>query len=187
MSDVVDVTRVIRAAQLAARSHARQRRKGGDVPYVNHPLEVAEMVAEAGGSEDEVVAALLHDIVEDSEVTLNEVATAFGPDVARLVGGMTDDPEWEDLPRPEHKRRQAAHVAGEPAGVKRIKLADQTSNIRDIVRLPEAWARDEAEEYLEGAEFVVSACRGADLMLETAFDAAAAEAMAKIAGMRTQG
>ena len=186
MRDVVDVTRVTRAAHLAARSHARQRRKGGDVPYINHPLEVAEMVAEAGGSEDEVVAALLHDVVEDSEVTLDEIATAFGPEVARLVEAVTDDPEWQDLPRPERKRRQAAHVAGESAGVKRIKLADQTSNIRDIVRLPDAWAAGEAEQYLEGAELVVAACRGTDPMLETAFDAAAAEAMAKIGGMKAQ-
>jgi (p)ppGpp synthase/HD superfamily hydrolase len=64
--------------------------------------------------------------VEDSDVTLAEIGAGFGAEVAVLVDGMTDDPGWEELPRTERKRRQAAHVADRPAGVKRIKLADQT-------------------------------------------------------------
>ncbi|WP_235937781.1 HD domain-containing protein [Pseudoroseicyclus tamaricis] len=177
-----DLAVFARAADLAARAHVGQRRKGGDVPYVGHVLEVAMLVAEAGGSAEEVTAAVLHDVVEDSDITLDALAEGYGPEVARLVEGCTDDPAWADLPRPERKSRQAAHLPGEPEGVKRIKLADQTSNVRDISRLPEAWPPSDAAEYLEGAERVVAACRGASPALEAAFDAAVAEAMQKSGG-----
>ncbi len=178
-----DLARLMRSLRLAADAHADQRRKGGDTPYVNHPIEVAGLVADAGGDEDEVIAAVLHDVVEDSETTLEEISDTFGAEVARLVDGMTDDPAWDELPRIERKRRQASHLGDAGDAVRRIKLADQTSNVRDIVRLPEAWAPGEAAEYLEGAELVVAECRGANAKLEKAFDAAAAEAMAKIGGM----
>ncbi|GGL69349.1 phosphohydrolase [Wenxinia marina] len=175
--------RITAAAHFAARIHADQRRRGAsDVPYVNHVIEVAALVAEAGGEACEVIAALLHDVVEDSDTTLDEIEESFGSDVARLVDGMTDSPEWEGLPRPERKRRQAEHMKTAPDGVRRIKIADQTSNVRDIVRLPEAWTDDDPAQYLEGAERVVDACRGAAPWLEAAFDAAAAEAMQKIGG-----
>ncbi|MGZ9812288.1 HD domain-containing protein [Pseudoroseicyclus sp. H15] len=178
-----DLARFAAAAHEAARAHAGQRRRGGDVPYVNHVLEVAALVAEASGSADEVVAAVLHDVVEDSETTLAELSERYGAGVARLVEGCTDDPAWSGLPRAERKAWQAAHLPGEPDGVKRIKLADQTSNLRDIIRLPEAWPPQEAAEYLEGAEGVADACRGASPELEIAFDAAAAEAMQKTGGL----
>jgi (p)ppGpp synthase/HD superfamily hydrolase len=178
------LARLTAAADLAARSHAGQTRKGGSVPYVNHVIEVAAMVAESGGTEDEVVAAFLHDTVEDTTVTLADIRSGFGEGVAVLVAAVTDDPAWKDLPRPDRKRRQAARLPSEPTGARRIKVADQTSNVRDIVRLPLGWNAETAAEYLEGAEMVVAACRGTSDWLEAAFDAAAAEAMQKIGGWR---
>lgn len=170
-----------RAYALAACAHADQTRKGNaGIPYINHCCEVAEMVAESGAPAETVIAAVLHDVIEDSETTEAEVRAAFGNVVADRVAAMTDPPEWSSLPRREKKARQAEHMRHAEREVRRIKLADQTSNLRDIAREPEAWDPDDAAGYIEGAELVVAACRGADPLLETAFDAAAAEAMAKI-------
>lgn len=180
-----DLVRLAEAAHLAARAHADQSRKGTrGVPYVNHVLEVADLVAEAGCMPEEVIAAVLHDVVEDSETTVEELRERFGAEVAELVAGMTDDPQWESLPRRRRKALQAAHMPKAPEGVRRIKIADQCSNLRDIAREPGAWSAARAAEYIEGAEEVVAACRGVSAALEAAFDAALAEAMQKTGEMR---
>jgi (p)ppGpp synthase/HD superfamily hydrolase len=175
-----DVSLLTRAALTAAEAHKGQTRKGGQVPYVNHVIEVAHLVAEAGGTPEMVAAALLHDTVEDSDLGAQAIETAFGPCIATLVAGLTDAPDWKDLPRPDRKRRQAAHMAGAPRAVRRIKIADQTSNVRDVGRLPAGWKPAEARAYITGAAEVVDACRGADAALEAAFDAARTEALATL-------
>jgi (p)ppGpp synthase/HD superfamily hydrolase len=177
MSDAILLTR---AALTAAEAHKGQTRKGGEVPYVNHVIEVAYLVAEAGGTPEMVAAALLHDTVEDTDATEATIAAAFGPCIATLVRGMTDAPGWEGLPRDERKRRQADHMATAPRAVKRIKIADQTSNVRDVGRLPKGWDPADARAYIAGAARVVDACRGADPALEAAFDAARAAALATL-------
>lgn len=184
MTDAVDTLRLARAYAFAARAHADQTRKGAaGIPYVSHVCEVAELMAEAGAPTDTVLAAVLHDTVEDSEVTVAEISDAFGAAVAARVDGMSDPPEWQALTRAERKARQAAHMATAEVEVRRIKIADQTSNLRDIIREPAAWDTDDATDYVAGAERVVDACRGVDPMLEAAFDAAVAEAMLKIGGV----
>ena len=171
---------ITRAALTAAEAHKGQTRKGGAVPYVNHVIEVAHLVAEAGGTPEMVAAALLHDVVEDGEATGETVAADFGPCIATLVSGLTDPPGWEGLPRAERKRRQARHMAAAPRAVRRIKIADQTSNVRDVGRLPAGWDPAEARAYIAGAAEVVAACRGADAALEALFDAARTEALATL-------
>lgn len=180
MSDLALLTR---AALVAAEAHADQTRKGGRVPYVNHVIEVAHLVAEAGGTPAMVAAALLHDVVEDTPATEDTVAADFGPCIATLVAGMTDDPAWQGLPRPERKRRQAEHMAHAPRAVRRIKIADQTSNVRDVGRLPHGWSPGEARAYVAEASRVVDACRGADAVLEAAFDAARTQALTRLEQM----
>ncbi|MBM9594335.1 HD domain-containing protein [Roseitranquillus sediminis] len=178
-----DVARMARAFLVAARAHIGQTRKGkAGIPYINHPAEVAELVAWAGGDVDTVVAAVLHDVVEDSETTVAEIAEAFGPQVARLVEAMTNPPEWEELPKIEMKLRQAQHMGQASAEARMIKIADQTSNLRDIAREPEAWEPMAAERYLEGAGRVVDACRGTSAALEAAFDEAMAIARQRLGG-----
>jgi guanosine-3',5'-bis(diphosphate) 3'-pyrophosphohydrolase len=137
-------------------------------------------VAEAGGTPEMVAAALLHDTVEDSDATEATIAAAFGPCIATLVAGLTDVAEWKTLPRAERKRRQAAHMARAPRAVRRIKIADQTSNVRDVGRLPKGWEPAEARAYVAEAALVVDACRGADAGLEAAFDAARTQALATL-------
>jgi guanosine-3',5'-bis(diphosphate) 3'-pyrophosphohydrolase len=166
----------MRAADMAARAHAGQRRKGGDVPYVGHVIEVARLVAEDGWEAPVVAAALLHDVVEDSETTVAEIEAEFGAEVAGLVGALTDSEALAALPRPERKRRQAAHVAGAPAPARAIKIADQTSNLRDLARLPAGWSADDAEAYIAGTARVVAECRAVSPGLAALYDAAAVRA-----------
>ena len=171
----MSVERVALAYLTAARAHAGQRRKGsGDIPYVNHCAEVAWLVAGAGASEDAVIAAAIHDVVEDSATTLADVERDFGPAVASLVEALTDRPEWADLSAPERKRRQAAHMPDVPVEARRIKIADQTSNLHDLSREPGAWDAAEARAYAEASAQVVDACRGVSLDLEARFDEAVA-------------
>src|SRR5215210_1995219 len=89
-----DWVAVLKAADAAARWHVHQRRKGtAEEPYVNHLLEVASLVAEAteGRDVELVIAALLHDAIEDQEVPAETITKAFGTEVAEIVLEVTDD------------------------------------------------------------------------------------------------
>ncbi|MEO1469263.1 MAG: HD domain-containing protein [Pseudomonadota bacterium] len=182
------LARLARAYTLAARAHAGQRRKGpGDVPYLNHPCDVAALVATLAEDPgpDAVIAAVLHDVVEDSPTTLAEIDAAFGPGVAALVDWVTDAPDLARLPMAERKAAQARHMAGAPPGAKAVKIADQTSNLRDLARSGAAWPAARCRAYVEGARRVVDACRGPHPRLEAAFDEAARLADAWAAGRAT--
>ncbi|WP_116082748.1 HD domain-containing protein [Tropicimonas sp. IMCC34011] len=176
MTDQTTLQRLTLAYVIAAETHSGQRRKGSDVtPYINHPAEVARLVSEHG-TPDEVIAAVLHDTVEDGDVTLGDIRRDFGETVADIVEALTNPPDWEGLSRAEMKDRQAEHMADATLPVKRVKIADQTSNVRDFFRNPGAWDEAAAREYIDGAERVVDACRGTDALLEHLFDHAVAEA-----------
>ena len=138
----------VRAAAFAAHHHRAQRRKGeGDVPYINHPLEVARILVDEGDIHDVeiLMAAVLHDTVEDTEVTVADIVATFGASVAQYVAEVTDD---KSLPKSERKRRQVMDAPTKSTGAKAIKLADKTSNIRDLVRNPPAnWTRKRLRDY----------------------------------------
>ncbi len=129
--------RVAQAFAFARQVHASQARKGTAIPYLTHPMAVAALVGESGGTEDEVVAALLHDTVEDGGGTpiLQEIRRTFGPEVADLVAGCTDD-ESGDLKAPwlQRKRDYLTHMVGASLGVLRIACADKLHNARSIER-----------------------------------------------------
>ena len=119
----------------AARLHRDQTRKGSGTPYVNHLLAVAAIVGENGGSEDEVVAALLHDAPEDhgGRARLEEIRERFGDEVAEIVAGCTDT--YED-PKPAWRPRKeayVAHVRTAPASVRLVSAADKLHNARSIL------------------------------------------------------
>ena len=177
--------RIARAYAMAARAHAGQTRKGRmGLAYLDHPVEVARMVAETGASDDTVIAAVLHDVVEDSDATADDVEAAFGPRVAALVAALTDDPAWDELGSPERKRLQAERMPDAPPEARLIKIADQTSNLRDLAREPDAWAPGEAEGYAAASCVVVDACRGVSAELEARFDAALADLGRALAAAR---
>jgi len=140
------------------------------------------LVADADGSAWDIAAALLHDVVEDSDITLAEIEVEFGPVVAALVAGLTDNVAWRDLPRSERKARQAEALLHKSDQVRRIKIADQTANVRDIAQDPSGWVADDAKDYIMAAQGVVMACRGTAPQLEAAFDDAAAAAIQRIGG-----
>lgn len=99
------------AYDLAGKAHEGQRRRGNGEPYVNHPIRVARTVAEAGGDEEQVVAAVLHDTVEDSNLTLQDIEENFGAGICHLVDGCTDDPSIAKLPRRKRKQAQVEKIS----------------------------------------------------------------------------
>ncbi|MEL6349055.1 MAG: HD domain-containing protein [Myxococcota bacterium] len=152
-----DIALLIRAADYAARAHVNQRRKGAQKrPYLNHLLEVSHAVSAHTGAPVEVLcAAILHDIVEDTPVTNAQVRADFGDTVADLVAEVTDD---RSLPRDVRKQKQVEHAPhlSEPACW--IKIADKTSNVRDLaLDPPPTWTLKRMLAYVDWAERVVSA------------------------------
>ncbi len=125
-----------KARDFAAAAHAAidHRRKYTGEPYIVHPEEVAELVASIGGDEAMIAAAYLHDTVEDTEVTIEEILKEFGPDVAELVEMLTDVSRPEDGNRAKRKALDLAHSAQASPRAKTVKLADLISNARDIAR-----------------------------------------------------
>lgn len=123
-----------KARDFAAAAHEKvgQKRKYTGEPYIVHPEEVAEIVASVGGDEAMIAAAYLHDTVEDTEVTLDEILTEFGADVAELVEMLTDVSRPEDGNRATRKALDLAHTAKASPRAKTVKLADMISNAKDI-------------------------------------------------------
>ncbi len=164
------IARLSHAAHWAARAHKDQQRKGIDAePYVNHLLEVAELVAHADepGAIEVVIAALLHDTVEDVGVTEAQLVAEFGPRVAELVMYVTDD---KTLSKDRRKAAQIEHAPGLPHDAKLIKLADKTSNLRALVRTPPVgWTEARLLDYVDWAAAVVEACGPVDPGLERVF------------------
>jgi (p)ppGpp synthase/HD superfamily hydrolase len=119
----------------AARLHQAQRRKVNGVPYVSHLLSVAALVLEDGGDEEEAIAALLHDAVEDQggEATLQEIRRRFGDRVAEIVTGCTALPQLPGQNWREHKRQYLAQVRQASASVQRVVLADKLHNGRCLL------------------------------------------------------
>jgi len=175
------VVQLMRALDFAARKHRDQRRKGAAAePYINHLTEVARLVAEATQGRDPIVvlAALLHDTIEDTRTTREELQAEFGPDVAGVVAEVTDD---KRLPRPERKRLQIDTAPGKSDRAKLIKIADKTSNLRSISESPPAdWDVARKREYVEWAASVVAGCRGVNPWLEARFDEAHREGLCRL-------
>src|SRR3954451_1415454 len=124
-----------RALLYASRLHKDQVRKGTSTPYITHLLAVASIVGENGGTEDEVVAALLHDGPEDQggEATLAEIRTRFGEKVSQIVDGCTDTYENPKPPWRERKERYLAHLAGASDSVRLVSSADKLHNARTVL------------------------------------------------------
>jgi (p)ppGpp synthase/HD superfamily hydrolase len=172
---------VLQAADAAARWHVQQRRKGAaQEPYVNHLLEVASLVAQATDCSDPavVIAALLHDAVEDAGVTAETIANKFGKHVADIVLEVTDD---KSLPKAERKRLHVEHALRKSREAKLIKLADKTSNVRAVADSPAPdWSVERRREYVEWAKQVVAGLRGENSWLEQQFDEAADRAVQSV-------
>lgn len=172
---------VWRAADAAARWHVHQRRKGAaSEPYINHLLEVSHLVTQAtNGSEPNVViAALLHDAIEDQGIPAETIATEFGQQVAAIVLEVTDD---KSLPKAERKRRQVESAPHKSREAKLIKLADKISNVRAVADSPAPdWSLKRRREYVEWAKEVAAGLRGTSPWLEQQFDEAVEHGLTRV-------
>lgn len=164
------VSQIVRAAEFSGDRHRDQRRSNASAePYANHPLRVAGLLSSAGVRDADVLAAaLLHDVVEDTETSLAEVAAAFGPRVARIVEEVTDD---KSLPKQTRKQRQIERAPACSREAKLVKLADKLDNLSDLLgATPVGWGADRVETYFAWAGRVVDGLRGTNAELEGKLD-----------------
>jgi (p)ppGpp synthase/HD superfamily hydrolase len=124
-----------RALSYAARLHATQVRKGTTRPYVAHLLGVTSTVLTHGGDEDEAIAALLHDAVEDQggKPRLREIRRKFGERVARIVEGCTDADTDPKPPWLERKKKYLQHLRDADSSIRLVSAADKLYNAREIL------------------------------------------------------
>lgn len=165
------MNRLIQALAFAAGKHRDQRRKDAAAsPYINHPIALANVLANEAGIDDErvLIAAILHDTVEDTETTEQELVREFGQEVAGIVLEVSDD---KTLPVAERKRLQIEHAAALSRRAKLVKLADKICNLRDVANNPPTgWSSTRKREYFDWAKAVVDNLRGAHPGLESIFD-----------------
>jgi (p)ppGpp synthase/HD superfamily hydrolase len=135
------VANVLKAVEFAVRAHGEQKRKYSNEPYILHCLEVARLVEQHGGTEAMVVAAILHDVAEDTPVTIVKIGAEFGFEVAVLVEELTDVSRPEDGNRAWRKAIDCQHSAQASAEGQTIKVADLLSNSRSIVKNDPAFAK----------------------------------------------
>jgi guanosine-3',5'-bis(diphosphate) 3'-pyrophosphohydrolase len=150
---------IIFTVDFAAQKHKSQRRKDPEkTPYINHPIGVANILIQEGGVEDvEVIqAALLHDTVEDTDTTFEELEETFGKAVTALVREVTDD---KSLAKEERKELAVKNACHKSHKAKLVKMADKIYNLRDLARvLPEGWTEKRREEYFVWAQKVCVQC-----------------------------
>lgn len=135
--------KVRRALVVAAVSHLFQFRKytNNTVPYIVHPIEVAILLSLHTNDEDMICAALLHDVVEDCDVSIHQVKDAFGVDVASYVNGLTDVSEESDGKRPVRKATDRIHTSRQSNKTKTIKLCDLINNSESILAADSGFAK----------------------------------------------
>jgi len=162
---------VMRAAAFAAEKHRMQRRKDAESsPYINHPIQLAYILVQEGIEDATVLAsALLHDTIEDTKTTLDEIEIVFGYEIARIVDECSDD---KSLTKMERKQAQIEHAGKISPKAKLVKMADKIANVSDIDGAPPAgWSIERKREYFDWAKRVVDEMRGTHARLEARFDA----------------
>ena len=181
MNNAPDLNQIFEAAIFAAKKHQGQVRKDESrSPYVTHPISVAQTLFELGGITDTatLIAALLHDIIEDTSTTRDQVRTTFGDDILSLVLEVTDNKSLEKM---ERKRLQVLHAPHLSYRAKLIKLADKLTNCQDILfSPPRDWPLERRQEYIQWGADVVSQMRGTNPELEAAFDQVLADAQEQL-------
>ncbi len=163
---------ILKAMNYAAEKHSDQKRKDDKAsPYINHPIEVTEILWSIGGVRDTalLLASILHDTIEDTSATPEEIKANFGEEVLSLVLEVTDD---KSLPKDVRKQRQVETAPHKSPRAKMLKIADKISNVQDIVSTPPRdWSLERRREYLLWSERVVAGLRGVNEKLEEYYDA----------------
>ena len=167
----------LEALKFAAEKHLSQRRKGcAIVPYINHPIKVVHLLVHIGKETDEALltAAILHDVLEDTQTMEVELREKFGDRITDIVVEVTDD---MSLTYEDRKRKQIQDAPGLSDDAKKIKIADKIANIRDILDLPITWSRDRKYQYVEWSQRVVKECSGINVKLDDTFSEVFQEAL----------
>ena len=133
----LDTALLDRAIIFAVKAHAGTERRGKGYPYIVHPLEAMEIVATMTPDQELLAAAALHDTVEDTDVTVEQIRAEFGDRIATLVAdeseerpdGLSDEESWHD-----RKRAAINHLANASHNAKIVALGDKLSNMRAIAR-----------------------------------------------------
>ena len=160
------------AKDFATKAHEGQFLKNASAhSFITHPERVVRLVTDAGGTSEEIAAAWLHDVVEDTKVTIEEIKKLFGREIAELVDGLTDPDHFSEHPHRIRKAWQAERVGDKGLGVKKVKLADQTVNTEMMgFDPPVGWDPLQRLEYVEGARLISLKCKGISSALDKNFE-----------------
>jgi len=168
---MVHNSKLLVALQFAASKHKGQFRKGvHETPFINHPIRVATLLAENGeaGNENLLIAAILHDVIEDTDTTATDINTLFGDAVCKLVLECTDD---KSLPSWERKQLQISYAPKASLCARKLKLADKICNIVDIREdPPKGWSVDRKLAYLTWSNAVYAGLKGINQRLDVLFE-----------------
>lgn len=171
------IRRLSDALAFAAQAHVNQRRKGAaQQPYVNHLIEVMDFVVRTEGEADVdlLIAALLHDVVEDTPWGRGDLEARFGARVAAVVCELSDDMGAD---KEQRRRDRLAAIAAKSRDARIVKIADVTSNVKAIGESPPAgWVPSRRLAYLEDCRRLIDRVRGVSPGLEALFDETAAAA-----------
>jgi (p)ppGpp synthase/HD superfamily hydrolase len=160
-----------RALRLAASGHRDQVRKGSNTPYIEHPMAVALILERSGFDEEVVIAGLLHDLVEDTDVTLDEVRRSFGDRVAEIVAGCSEvklDVKGRKRPWIDRKSDHVESVKQSNDEVRAVVLADKLHNLisiqLDLAEGRSVWSTFHADQssVLNYYQSMLSACESDD-------------------------
>lgn len=121
-----------KALQMASRAHQNQYRKNTDIPYIAHPVAVGMMLMKEGYSEELVAAGILHDTVEDTDLTLEDMIREFGSGIAEIVAGCSEPDK--SLPWKERKEHTIEFLKTAPEEIRVVACADKLHNIRSILK-----------------------------------------------------
>lgn len=119
-----------KATLVALKAHATQVRKSDGSPYVVHPIMVAHLLARHGFSDTVTAAAVVHDVLEDTDVSREELTAALGEEVVRIVRGVSED---TTLPWEERKERYAEVIGQSDASVKAVSIGDKIHNLESLL------------------------------------------------------
>ncbi len=143
------MTLLEKAIRIAGRAHEGQKRKGADLPYVTHVFAVALLLAGRGFPEDIIAAALVHDVLEDTDFPEDELRAQMGPSVMEIVDAVTND---EALPWEEKKMKYIRTVKNGPEGAKAVAAADKIHNAESLLEAYEKEGREVWKHFNRGKE-----------------------------------
>lgn len=185
MDNDILLPQLLKVLNFAAQKHKNQTRKDGKIPYINHPIQVANILAQNGETDISLLsAALLHDTIEDTNTSEEEILENFGQEVLQIVLDCTDD---KSLSKQERKDKQVSSASSKCRPAKALKIADKICNVKDISSSPpKGWSIKRKEEYLDWSAKVVNELSGTNTQLEEYFNEILSKSRAKLERQKEQ-